>query len=117
MDVQAARRKAKALIAQATDDAVTQEEARSHALAAAKLIARYELLDELLPNVMGQVMNPEVGEAVGAVVDLVSRFTKSGLAGSVKRAVSSARRAAETTRRPRGDAEEPSAGRRRRHAR
>ena len=47
MDIDQARRKARALIAQATDAGVTIEEARSHALAAARLISKHELLAEV----------------------------------------------------------------------
>jgi len=99
MDATAARRKAKALIAQATDDAVTPEEARSFALKAAKLIDEHDLLDEILPAVATQVLTPEVGEAVGAVVDLVGRFSKIGIVDSLKRVAGSTKRAAESTRR------------------
>jgi len=117
MDVQAARKRAKALIAQATDESVTIDEARSHSHAAAKIIAKYGLLDEVVPDLMGQVLTPEVGEAVGAVVDLVGRFSKSGIADALKRAVGTTRRAAASTRRGRETNGVPAEGRRRRHER
>jgi len=110
MDPQVAARKASALIAQATDDSVTPEEARSHALLAAKLIAKHDL--RVVPegtdvgSVVGAVASPEVADAVGAVVDLVGRVTRSGAMDSLKRVVSASKRAAEA-----------SGARRRRHRR
>jgi hypothetical protein len=113
MDADAARAKAQALVAQATDDSVTEEEARSHALAAARLIARFELLDvepDPLSSMAGAVMSPEVGEALGSIVDLVGRVKKSGIIDAAKKAVGASRRAAASTRTSSG-------GSRRRHRR
>lgn len=118
MDASQARTKAKALVAQAMDDSVTAEEARSHAFAAVKLIAKWDLLDEAgLGSVIGAVASPEMGEVISSVVDLGTRIAKSGLADAIKRTVGSTRRAAAASRRGRGVDVPAGEGRRRRHGR
>ena len=103
LDPSSARKKAKALVAQAVDESVTPEEARSHAMRAAKIIAKYSLLDDPTEDLVGAVAGAEVAETVGAVVDLVSRFRKSGLGDALKRAAGSAKKAHAATRRRRDD--------------
>jgi hypothetical protein len=109
MDIQKAKKKIRALIAQAADDSVTEEEARSHALKAVKLIDEHDLvvvtreeearLSNPVPglDMIGKVAGPEVGSAVADVIDFATRVAKSGLVDAGKRAVGSARRAAAAT--------------------
>ena len=109
MDIPKVKKRIRALIAQATDDSVTEEEARSHALKAVKLIDEHDLvvvtreeevrLSTPVPglDMIGKVAGPEVGEAVANVIDFASRFAKSGIVDAGKRAVGSARRAAAAT--------------------
>jgi hypothetical protein len=87
-------KRARSLLAQAADDSVTLEEARSFAHRAAKLIDKHDLyvVEVDPPRVAEGVVPPEAGEAIGAVVDLVDRFSKSGLVDALKRTVSAGSR-------------------------
>ena len=97
-----ARKKAGALVRQAIDPGVTVEEARSHALAAVRLIARHDLLGEGIgdaPGIdFGGLASPEVAEAAASIIDLVGRVRSSGLGEALKRAVGASRVAAKTVR-------------------
>jgi hypothetical protein len=100
LDPSQARKKARQLIAQAVDDSVTVEEARSFAMRAAHLIEEHDLLAEPFDpsSVIGGMSGPEVGEALSSVMDLVGRVQKSGIVDALKRTVRAGKQVRERAR-------------------
>jgi hypothetical protein len=101
MDAAAARKKAQSLLNQAFDPSTTPEEAVAHFAVAKKLAGKWNLKVGVVADEdadpLGGILTPDVVGLGKDLVDLVSVFKRSGLGDSIRRVVSSSKKAARST--------------------
>lgn len=90
MDDHQAARKAQALIEHATDDATTEPEARTAAIAAVKLIKKYDLKITTDDDGSPSFLTPE---NIAAGVEIATKLSQSGIGESIRRIIDSSRKA------------------------